>query len=143
MKLAVGCDHAGFEYKEMIKEHLKKRHIEVIDFGTYSNESCDYPDFVRPAAEAVARQDADGGIVLGGSGNGEAMVANKVRGIRCAVCWSFKTAEWAKSHNNANMIAIGQRTISREMALTVVDTWMATRFEGGRHQKRIDKIEKG
>jgi ribose 5-phosphate isomerase B len=141
MKLAIGCDHAGFSYKEMIKEHLKKQNIEVIDFGTYSAERCDYPDFVRPVAEAVAKHEAEGGIVLGGSGNGEAMVSNKVKGIRCAVCWSVETAELAKSHNNANMIAIGERTISRETALAVVDTWMVTRFEGGRHQKRIEKIE--
>ena len=143
MKLAIGSDHAGFSYKEMIKAHLQKRNIEVIDFGTYSDERCDYPDFVRPAAEAVAAHEADAGIVLGGSGNGEAIVANKVKGIRCAVCWSIETATWAKSHNNANMIAIGERTISSKAALAVVDTWMATRVEGGRHERRIKKIEMG
>lgn len=141
MKLAMGSDHAGFRYKEMIKEHLQKQNIEVVDFGTFDAEPCDYPDFVRPAAEAVAAHEADAGIVLGGSGNGEAMVSNKVKGIRCAVCWSIETATWAKSHNDANMIAIGERTISREMALAVVDTWITTRFDGGRHKKRIDKIE--
>jgi ribose 5-phosphate isomerase B len=141
MKLAIGSDHAGFGYKEMIKTHLQKQSIEVIDFGTFSEKRCDYPDFVRPVAEAVAAHEADAGIVLGGSGNGEAIVANKVKGIRCAVCWSTETATWAKSHNNANMIAIGERTISREAALAVVDTWMATRFEGGRHERRIKKIE--
>lgn len=141
MKIALGSDHAGFRYKEAIGKHLMKKGIEVLDFGTDSAESCDYPDFVRPAAEAVAKGEADGAVVLGGSGNGEAIVANKVKGIRCAVVHSEATAEWAKSHNNANVIAIGERTVTEAEALKLVDIWMTMEFEGGRHQRRIDKIE--
>ncbi len=141
MKVAIGSDHAGYQYKEAIKRHLEGKGIDVADFGTDSAESCDYPDFVRPAAEAVAKGEADLGVVLGGSGNGEAITANKVHGIRCAVCWSPETAEWAKTHNNANVIAIGERTITETMALQIVDIWMSAVFEGGRHQRRIDKIE--
>jgi len=141
MKVAVGSDHAGYLYKEKIKRHLSDKKIEVIDFGTNSDAACDYPDYIRPTAEAVARGDADCGIVLGGSGNGEAIVSNKVKGIRCAVCWSPETAEWAKTHNNANVIALGERTISVDLACQIVDIWMASEFEGGRHQRRIEKIE--
>jgi len=141
MKIAIGSDHAGFRYKEAIKKHLTEQKIEISDFGTDSDQSCDYPDYVRPAAEAVARGEADLGIVLGGSGNGEAIVSNKVKGIRCAVCWSPETAEWAKTHNNANVIAIGERTVSEALACKIVDIWIAAEFEGGRHQRRIEKIE--
>lgn len=139
--IAIGSDHAGYRYKEAIKAHLAARGYEVTDFGTSSEESVDYPDFVRPAAEAVASGDCDAGIVLGGSGNGETMVANKVPGIRCAVCWNEYTARMAREHNDANVISIGQRTVSEEMALKIVDTWLAAKFEGGRHQRRISKIE--
>jgi len=141
MKIAMGSDHAGFRYKGMIRTHLEKCGHQILDFGTFSAESCDYPDFVRPAAECVAQGRADAGIVLGGSGNGEAMVANKVRGIRCAVCWNRQTAELAKTHNNANMISIGERTVTPELALQIVDTWLSSVFEGGRHERRIGKIE--
>lgn len=140
MKIALGCDHAGFQYKEAIKEHLIAKGIQVQDFGTYSDERADYPDYIRPAALAVARGECEGGIVLGGSGNGEAIVANKVRGIRCAVCWDEYTARMGKAHNNANMISIGQRTVSLEMALHIVDTWLDATFEGGRHQTRLEKV---
>ncbi|MBN1780479.1 ribose 5-phosphate isomerase B [bacterium] len=141
MKIAIASDHAGFRYKEAIKKHLTQKGLEVLDFGTDSDSACDYPDFVRPAAEAVANGKADCGIVLGGSGNGESIVANKVRGIRCALCWSLQTAELGKSHNNANVISIGERTISESMALEIVDKWLSTEFEGGRHARRVDKIE--
>jgi len=141
MKIAMGSDHAGFRYKEIIRKHLQEQGHEVLDFGAYSGESCDYPDFVRPAAECVAQGRADAGIVLGGSGNGEAMVANKVRGIRCAVCWTRQTAEWAKTHNNANVISIGERIVSPEAALQIVDTWLSSVFKGGRHERRVGKIE--
>jgi ribose 5-phosphate isomerase B len=141
MKVAIASDHAGFHYKEAIKAHLKTNNIDILDFGTGSDASCDYPDFIRPAALAVSKGDADLGIVLGGSGNGEAITANKVKGIRCAVCWSLETAKLAKTHNNANMISIGERTITKAMALEIVDTWMSAEFEGGRHQRRIEKIE--
>jgi ribose 5-phosphate isomerase B len=138
--IAIGCDHAGYEYKEAIKNYLISKGIRVKDFGTNSNESVDYPDFIRPAAEAVARGEFQCGIVLGGSGNGEAIVANKVGGIRCGVCWNEDLARLAKEHNNANMILIGQRTVSEEMALKIVDAWLSATFEKGRHQRRIEKI---
>jgi ribose 5-phosphate isomerase B len=141
MKIAIGSDHAGFLYKEKIKELLRKFGQEVIDFGTNSEEAVDYPVFVRPAAEAVARGECERGIVLGGSGNGEAMVANKVRGVRCALCWTEDTARWARQHNDANVLAIGQRTISAELALRIVEIWLTTEFEGGRHARRVGMIE--
>ena len=141
LKISLGCDHAGFAYKESIKLLLQNRSIETKDFGTFSEESVDYPDFVRPAAEAVAEGLCDLGIVLGGSGNGEAISANKVNGVRCALCWSEETAQLAKEHNNANVISIGQRQISEEMALSIVKIWLESKFEGGRHLKRIQKLD--
>ncbi|NQT25271.1 ribose 5-phosphate isomerase B [candidate division KSB1 bacterium] len=141
MKIAIGSDHAGFLYKKAIIQHLESKNIEILDFGTDSDASCDYPDFIRPAAEAVADGKAEFGIVLGGSGNGEAITANKVKGVRCALCWSLDTAKWAKSHNDANVIAIGERTIPKELALQIVDVWLESEFEGGRHLRRIEKIE--
>src|SRR5689334_24331654 len=122
MKISLGSDHAGFRYKEKVKQLLVSLGHEVKDCGTFSEEPVDYPDFIRPAAEAVASGECERGIVLGGSGNGEAMVANKVRGIRCALCWNEQTAKWAREHNDANMLSIGQRTITEEMAITVVRT---------------------
>ncbi len=141
MKIAIASDHAGFEYKRAIIAHLKSFGHQVEDFGTDSNVSCDYPDYIRPAAQAVADGDCDGGIVLGGSGNGEAIVANKVRGIRCGLCWNIESAELTKKHNNANMISIGQRMVSESTALNIVQVWLDTSFEGGRHVGRIAKIE--
>ena len=141
MTIAIGSDHAGFRYKEKIKEWLSTRGHTVRDFGTASEEAVDYPVFIRPAAEAVARGEYERGIVLGGSGNGEAIVANKVKGIRCTLCWSEDTARWARQHNDANVLAIGQRTIPVEMALRVVEIWMETPFEGGRHARRLAMIE--
>src|SRR6266511_5607895 len=141
MKIAVASDHAGFGYKEKIKQLLTALGHEVTDFGTYSEEPVDYPLFIRPVAEAVARGEFDRGIVLGGSGNGEAIVANKVRGIRCALCWSLETARWAREHNDANVLSIGQRTIPVELALEIVRVWLATGFAGGRHLNRIRQIE--
>ena len=140
VKLAIASDHAGYEYKERIKLFLAERGFEVKDFGTDSEQSVDYPLFVRPAAEAVASGEFDRGIVLGGSGNGEAMVANKVKGIRCALCWSNETARLAREHNDANMISIGQRVTALETALSIVNTWLSTDFEGGRHQRRITQL---
>lgn len=141
LKISLGCDHAGFAYKESIKLLLQNKGIETKDFGTFSEESVDYPDFVRPTAEAVAEGLCDLGIVLGGSGNGEAISANKVKGVRCALCWSEETARLAKEHNNANVISIGQRQISEEMALSIVKIWLESKFEGGRHLKRIQKLD--
>lgn len=141
MKIAIGSDHAGFDYKERIKKFLSDTGYSVQDFGTNSDEPVDYPAFIRPVAEAVARGEAERGIVLGGSGNGEAIVANKVHTIRCTVCWSHDTARWAREHNDANVLAIGQRTISAELALELVQLWLSTPFAGGRHARRIAQIE--
>lgn len=141
MKIALGSDHAGFEYKERIKAFIVTLGHEARDFGTSSDVPVDYPTFVRPAAAAVANGECERGIVLGGSGNGEAIVANKVRGVRCALCWSLDTARWARQHNDANVLAIGQRTIAVELALEIVRLWLATPFEGGRHAARVQAIE--
>ena len=141
MKIALGSDHAGFAYKEQIKSLIASLGHEARDFGTDSAAPVDYPLFIRPAAEAVAHGDCERGIVLGGSGNGEAIVANKVRGIRCALCWSLDTARWSREHNDANVLALGQRTIPIELALDIVRIWLATPFAGGRHAIRIKEIE--
>jgi ribose 5-phosphate isomerase B len=141
MKIAIGSDHAGFDYKERIKALLESLGHEVRDFGTPSSEPVDYPVFVRPTAESVARGECERGIVLGGSGNGEAIVANKVHGIRCALCWSHDTARWGREHNDANVLAIGQRTIPAELALEIVRIWLDTAFAGGRHAARVSQIE--
>ena len=140
IKIALGSDHTGFSYKEAIKEHLQTKGYETKDFGTFSVESVDYPDFIRPAAEAVSQGLCDFGIVLGGSGNGEAIAANKVAGVRCALCWSVETAKLAKQHNNANVISIGERQISLELTLTIVDAWLESEFEAGRHLRRIEML---
>ena len=141
MNISIGNDHAGTDYKFKIIEFLTSKNIEVTNYGTDTDSSVDYPDFVRPAAEAVAEGLCDLGIVLGGSGNGEAISANKVKGVRCALCWSEETAQLAKEHNNANVISIGQRQISEEMALSIVKIWLESKFEGGRHLKRIQKLD--
>ena len=141
MKIALASDHAGFEYKEQIKSLLKQLGHEVRDFGTDSNERVDYPEFIRPAAEAVALGECERGIVLGGSGNGEAIVANKVRGVRCALCWNEESARLSRQHNDANVLSLGQRLIPLETALNIVQVWLTTPFEGGRHEARIRSIE--
>jgi ribose 5-phosphate isomerase B len=141
MKIAISSDHAGFEYKEKIRALLVGLGHEVKDFGTFSNAPVDYPLFIRPAAEAVARGEFDRGIVLGGSGNGEAIVANKVHGIRCALCWNVETARLAREHNDSNVVSLGQRMIPEELALEIVRVWLATPFAGGRHAHRIALIE--
>jgi ribose 5-phosphate isomerase B len=141
MKIAIGSDHAGFHYKETIKQFLKQAGYEVIDFGTDSEAPVDYPLFIRPVAEAVAAGKAERGIVLGGSGNGEAITANRVRGIRCALCWNVESARLGRLHNNANVISLGERMMTSGVALDIVRTWLETPFEGGRHQHRIDLID--
>lgn len=141
MKIAVASDHAGFSYKKVIAEHLRARGHEVVDFGTDSEESVDYPDFIHPAAAAVSSGECERGVVLGGSGNGEAMVANRHRGVRCALCWSEESARLARSHNDANMISLGERLVSEELALAMVDIWLSTPFEGGRHVRRTEAID--
>lgn len=139
-KIALGTDHAGYTLKEAIKVHLHQTGYVVVDFGTDSEQPVDYPDYCRPAAESVARGECDLGIVFGGSGNGEAMVANKVPGIRCGVCWNVASGRLSKEHNNANMIALGGRMVSLQVGVEIVDAWLSAVFLGGRHQKRIDKI---
>lgn len=141
MKIAIGSDHAGFEYKEQIARMLRDLGHEVKDFGAYSTETVDYPVFIRPVAEAVAAGQFERGIVLGGSGNGEAIVANRVKGIRCAVCWNLESARLGRAHNDANLISVGQRMITVETALEIVRVWLATPFEGGRHLRRIQMID--
>ncbi len=141
MRIAIGSDHAGFQYKEAIRAHLAKAGHEVKDFGTYSPESCDYPVFIRPVAEAVAAGAFERGIVLGGSGNGEAIVANRVKGIRCAIAWDLRSARLSREHNDANVLSLGQRMMAVEEALEIVDLWLATAFAGGRHAERIAMID--
>jgi ribose 5-phosphate isomerase B len=141
MKIGIGSDHAGYRYKEEIKKLLSKLGHEVKDFGTNSEMTVDYPAFIRPVAEAVARGELDRGVVLGGSGNGEAMVANRVRGVRCALCWNEESAKLGRQHNDANVLSLGQRMMPVEMALSIVRIWLETEFEGGRHTRRIHMID--
>jgi ribose 5-phosphate isomerase B len=141
MQIAIGSDHAGFRYKEAIRAHLANHGHEVHDFGTYSEDTVDYPLYIRPVAEAVAAGQFERGIVLGGSGNGEAIVANRVPGVRCALCWDLRSARFGREHNDANVISIGQRMVSVEEALEIVDVWLATPFVGGRHAERIRQID--
>ncbi len=141
MKIGIGSDHAGFEYREKIAEHLRSLGHEVRDFGTDSDAPVDYPVYIRPVAEAVARGECERGIVLGGSGNGEAITANRVKGVRCALCWNLESARLGRQHNDANVISLGQRMMTLELALQIVNTWLSTPFDGGRHQHRIDLID--
>lgn len=141
MRIALASDHAGYRYKTEIARLLEARGHEVMDFGTHSPEAADYPEFIHPAARAVARRECDRGIVLGGSGNGEAMTANRHRGVRCALCWNLETATLARRHNDANMLSLGERLISLETALAIVDRWLEEPFEGGRHLPRIRGID--
>lgn len=141
MKIAIGSDHAGFQYKSLLITHLRANGHEVVDFGTASTVSVDYPDFIRPAAAAVASGECERGIVLGGSGNGEAIAANRFPGIRCAVCWNAESAKLARAHNDANMISLGERMIPQTELFEIVKLWLDTPFEGGRHLPRIQKID--
>jgi ribose 5-phosphate isomerase B len=141
MKIGIGSDHAGFEYKERLKPYLQSLGHEVRDFGTNSTEPVDYPRFIRPVAEAVAAGECERGIVLGGSGNGEAMVANRLRGIRCALCWNLETARLGREHNDANMLSLGARMVPYELAEQIVKVWLDTPFVGGRHALRIQEID--
>jgi ribose 5-phosphate isomerase B len=137
MKISLGSDHAGFRYKEKVKELLASLGHEVKDLGTFSEDPVDYPLFIRPAAEAVASGECERGIVFGGSGNGEAMVANKVRGVRCALCWSEESARLSRQHNDANVLSMGERLVPEDLALEIVRIWLETAFDGGRHQRRV------
>jgi len=141
MKIALGSDHAGFAYKEKVKALLRSLGHEVLDCGTHSDAPVPYPEFIRPAALLMANGECERAIVFGGSGNGEAMVANKVKGVRCAYVWNSQTAELGRRHNDANVMAVGQRMISEYIALECVRIFLDTPFDGGRHIDRIREIE--
>jgi ribose 5-phosphate isomerase B len=141
MRIAIGSDHAGFHYKARIIDILVRWGYEVQDFGTYSDEPVDYPKFIRPVALAVVAGDFERGIVLGGSGNGEAIVANRVVGIRCTLCWNVESARYARLHNDANMLSIGERLVPASELEPILKVWLETPFEGGRHQRRIEQID--
>ena len=141
MRLAIGSDHAGFRYKESIKRYVAGLGHDVVDFGTETEAPVDYPLFIRPVALAVSSGEVERGVVLGGSGNGEAMAANRIKGVRCALCWNVESARLARQHNDANMISLGQRMITEEVALEIVRVWLDTAFEGGRHTRRIQLLD--
>ncbi|HWB40430.1 MAG TPA: RpiB/LacA/LacB family sugar-phosphate isomerase [Gemmatimonadales bacterium] len=141
MSIAIGSDHAGFHYKTRLRAALAERGERVTDFGTDSDEPVDYPLVIRPLAEAVAAGRFDRGIILGGSGNGEAIVANRVRGVRCTLCWSVEAARLARQHNDANILSLGARLIPAADLIPIVTTWLETPFEGGRHARRLALID--
>ncbi len=140
MKISLGSDHAGFKLKERVKTLLGKLGHEVNDVGTSSEEPVDYPLFIRPAAELVARGECERGIVFGGSGNGEAMVANKVHAVRCGLCWSLESARLSRQHNDANVLSLGERLVTEDLALEIVRVWLTTEFAGGRHERRVQML---
>jgi ribose 5-phosphate isomerase B len=141
MKIALASDHAGFRLKQTVGRRLNELGHEVADFGTDSDAPVDYPEFIRRAARAVASGDCDRGVVFGGSGNGEAMAANRLMGIRCALCWSIDAARLARAHNDANMLSLGERLIPEDLALQILETWLLTPFDGGRHLRRIRQLD--
>lgn len=141
MKIAIASDHGGFELKEEIKKHLQDRGVEVLDLGTYSKESVDYPQYGKLCGETVVSGEAELGIVVCGTGIGISIAANKVKGVRCGLCTSVEMAKLTKQHNNANILALGGRTTSVELAREIVDAWLDTDFEGGRHQRRVDMLD--
>ena len=138
--IALGCDHGGFALMQVIKSHLEELGLEYRDYGTYSAESCDYPVYAEAAARAVASGECDRGILVCGTGIGISMAANKVKGIRAALCSDCFSAEMTRRHNDANMLALGARVLGDGLALKIVDTFLTTGFDGGRHQRRIDLI---
>ena len=140
MKIAIACDHGALALKENLAKHLQAKGYEVKDFGTYSLDSCDYPDYAAPAAQAVANGECDKGIVLCTTGIGVSITANKVKGIRCALLSDVMSARMTRQHNDTNMMAIGAAVVGQMLALEIIDTWLGTDYEGGRHQRRIDKM---
>lgn len=140
MKIALACDHGGLNLKNKISAYLKEHNHEVVDFGTNTTDSCDYPDYALPAAEAVACGDCDRGIVVCSTGIGVSIVANKVPGVRCAHCHDVYCAEFTRRHNNANMLALGEKVVGEGYALMIVEAFLSTEFEGGRHERRVNKI---
>jgi len=141
MRIGVASDHAGFRYKTLVAQHLRGLGHEVRDFGTNSEEPVDYPDFIRPLGLAVGRGELERGFVFGGSGNGEAMAANRCRGVRCAVAWDPESARLSRAHNDANVLSLGERLVPENQVVPMVDLWLATGFEGGRHVARIRKLD--
>ena len=140
LPIAIGSDHAGFDYKEQLKKYLEEKGFHVRDFGTNNKDSVDYPDFAHPVANSVEKGECSFGILLCGSGNGVAITANKHQGIRAAICWNAPIAELARQHNNANIICIPARYVSLDLSEQMVERFLATEFEGGRHQNRVSKI---
>ena len=141
LKVALGCDHGGFVYKQKIIDYLKARNIEFVDVGTYTREACDYPDIARSVTELVASGQVDRGILVCGTGIGMSIAANKVHGIRAALCCDTYSARVSRAHNNANILCLGERVIGEHLALDITDIWLKTGFEGGRHKRRVDIIE--
>ncbi len=140
MKIAIGSDHAGYEYKSRIVQYLTDKGVEVQDFGTLSTDSVDFPDFAHPTASAVEKGEADFGILICGSGQGVNMTANKHQGVRSALCWNTDIARLTRQHNNANVISLPARFVAYEYAVEMIDTFLSTDFEGGRHENRVAKI---
>lgn len=140
MKIGIGADHGGYNLKNIIKEHLINNDIEVIDYGTDSEESVDYPDFGKAVAEAVVKKEVDRGIIICGTGIGISIAANKVKGIRAALCTDSYMAQMSMEHNNANVLALGARVLGEGLALDIVDTWIKSKFQAGRHERRVNKI---
>ena len=140
MKIVLACDHGGFKLKEAVKEHLILNAYEIIDIGVHNTDSVDYPDFGKKAAEMVANKDVDKGIIICGTGIGISIAANKVKGIRCALCTNEYMAKMSRMHNDANMLALGERVLGIGVALGIVDAWLLAEFEGGRHELRVNKI---
>ncbi len=140
MKIALACDHGGLNLKNLISAYLKEHGYEVVDFGTNTTDSCDYPDYALPAAEAVAQGECEKGILICSTGIGVSIVANKVNGVRCAHCHDVYCAEFTRRHNNANMLAMGEKVVGAGYALQIVETFLKTEFEGGRHERRVNKI---
>lgn len=140
MKIVLACDHGGFELKETVREHLTKNGYNIIDIGVYNTDSVDYPEFGKNAAEMVANKEVDKGIIFCGTGIGISIAANKVKGIRCALCTNEFMAKMSRMHNNANMLALGERVLGKGVAIGIVDAWLSTEFEGGRHENRVNKL---
>ena len=141
MKIAIASDHGGYALKEQVKQHLLERGVEVEYLGTHSEDSVDYPVYGKLCGQTVASGKADLGVVVCGTGIGISIAANKVKGIRCGLCTSVEMAHLTKQHNNANVLALGGRTTKPELAMAIVDEWLDTEFEGGRHQRRIDMLD--
>lgn len=141
MKIAMASDHGGLDLKNRVKQYIEECGHQVVDFGTYTSDSCDYPDFARPCAEAVANGSCERGIVVCTTGIGVSIVANKVKGVRCALCTNSDMATMTRRHNNANVLAMGQRYVDFDTAKQIVKAFLSTPFDGGRHQRRVDKIE--